>query len=128
MFELCSKVSQKTQITMSVSVDYYKQAHLQQSGLSSMALGVLTSSIFQLCDLNNLNNFLVKFSNERMERAQEIKQTNMLVKLIRKRFDARKACLESTNDKNGEIALQLDDLKREVDDLVETLLNKQELS
>ena len=103
MFELCSKVSQKTQVTMSVSVDYYKQAHLQQSGLSSMALGVLTSSIFQLCDLNNLNNFLVKFSNERMERAQEIKQTNMLVKLIRKKFDARKTCFESNNDRHGEI-------------------------
>ena len=104
MFELCSKAPQKTQVTMSVSVDYYKQAHLQQSGLSSMALGVLTSSIFQLCDLNNLNNFLVKFSNERMERAKEIKQTNMLVKLIRKRFGARKTCFESNNDRHGGIA------------------------
>ena len=112
---------------MSVSVDYYKQAHLQQSGLSSMALGVLTSSIFQLCDLNNLNNFLVKFSNERMERAQEIKETNMLVKLIRKKFEAKKACLEATADRHGEIVQQLEDLRGDINDLVERLQDKQEL-
>lgn len=40
------KVSKKTQLSMAVSMDYYKQAHLFQNSLGSMSLGVLTSCIY----------------------------------------------------------------------------------
>jgi len=44
--EACEKVAKKTQMSIAVSIDYYKQAHMQQSSLSSMALGVMTSTVF----------------------------------------------------------------------------------
>jgi len=34
-----------------------------------------------------MNNFLVKFSNERIANAGEIKETNMLIKVIKKRYE-----------------------------------------
>lgn len=46
IFEACVKIGKKMQMTMTASMDYYAQAHLQQTSLSSMALGVLTSSVF----------------------------------------------------------------------------------
>jgi len=39
-------VGKQVQVKLMSSLDFYKQAHLRQTSLSSMTLGVLTSSIY----------------------------------------------------------------------------------
>ena len=50
-----------------------------------------------------MNNFLVKFSNERIANAGEIKETNMLIKVIKKRYDETKKCFSAQEDAHGEV-------------------------
>lgn len=114
-------------MSITVSLDYYKQAHMQQSSLSSMALGVMTSTVFQLCDLNTMNNFLVKFCNEWLNAAREIKETAMTIEVLKKQFERDYAGLfdRQVKQKNAdELRPKLEQLQKEVQVTCDQLMLK----
>ena len=58
------------------SLEFYKQAHVRQNNLSSLTLGVLTNSVYQMSDVWNMANCVTHYCLSLHNKIRETRDTN----------------------------------------------------
>ena len=61
---------------MAKSLEFYKQAHVKQNNLSSLTLGVLTNSVFQMADTWNMANCVTSYCLMLHNKIRDTRDTN----------------------------------------------------
>ena len=99
LFETSRMVCKKVQLSMAKSLEFYKQAHVKQNNLSSLTLGVLTNSTYQMSDVWNMANCVTNYCLSLHNKIKETRDTNRKIYTLAHQFDILK---QSDFDKKEE--------------------------
>ena len=89
-FETSRMVCKKIQLSMAKSLEFYKQAHVRQNNLSSLTLGVLTNSVYQMTDIWNMANCVTHYCLSLHDKIKDTRDTNKKIYKLAHQFDILK--------------------------------------